>query len=666
MRQLQWIGLAMVLALTAIVYSEHFHGAFHIDDIHTIVNNAYIRDLSHVPQFFTDGTTSSSQPGNQTYRPILTTTLAIDYQLGGGTADTLAFHITSFAVFLCLGLCLFLLTRAVYSRADERHAGIVAAFATGWFMLHPVSAEAVCYIVQRGDVLAAFFVVPGMVLYISSPLSRKYGLYVIPVLLGILSKPIAVVFPLLLLAYILLFERKKAGAAGAFPWSQIVIAMVAAIAAGLLVNAMTSHSYQPGGGDAWLYRFTQPYVLGFYFVEWFAPLWLAADHGWQVFESPFAVQALVGYLFIVAMAAAIFFAARRERTRPIAFGLAWYLIANLTTSWIALNEVATDHRMFFPNIGLAIAVSWAIYLLVDTLGHRFKAVKVVHYVAGGICAIGLLGYAYGAYERTLVWQTEESLWADAVAKEPQSERAHLDYGLALLRRKALPEAETQFAEILRLRPDYAIANLDMGIVKHEQGKDAESGQYLKHAVESGRESCPPCYYYYAMYLNQQGQVDEAINILYKAYELSSANVEGRELLMELLYKQHRAEELRKVTAAVLTISPGDSRASYYQRLLSSAPAATAVPATAESYIDRSGQAYRDGRYQDCIDNAQKALELKPDFAEGYNNLAAANNKLGRYDEAKQAALQALKLDPQSRFAQINLAAAERGLATGQK
>lgn len=666
MKQLQWIGLSIVLALTTVVYSEHFHGAFHIDDIHTIINNAYIRDLGYIPQFFTDGTTSSSLPANQTYRPVLTTTLAIDYHLGGGTADTLAFHITSFIIFLCLGLCLFLLLRAMYYLADERHAGVIAVFAAGWFMLHPLSAEAVCYIIQRGDVLAAFFVVLALLLYVSSPLSRRFYLYLIPVVLGILSKPIAVVFPLLLLAYILLFEQKKTGVARALPWSQVVVAMIVAIGTGLLVYAMTPATYQPGGGDAWLYRFTQPYVLGFYFVEWFAPLWLAADHGAQVFESPFLVEALVGYLFIALLVVAIIFATRRERTRPIAFGLAWYLIANLTTSWISLGEVATDHRMFFPSIGLAIAVSWAIYLLVDALGHRFKAVKVAHYVAGGICTIGLLGYAYGAYQRTLAWQTEESLWSDAVVKYPKSANAHLSYGLALLQRKALPEAEKQFAEVLRLKPAYAMANLDMGIVKHEQGKDNESGQYLKYAVESGGDECPPCHYYYAMYLNQVGQTDSAIRHLYAAYRLSVANVEGRELLMELLYKQHRAEELRKVAGEVLAVSPGDSRARYYQSLITAAPAAKSVPATAESYLNLSGQAYREGRYQDCIDNAQKALALKPDFAEGYNNLAAASNKLGKYADAAAAAQKALKLDPQSRFARINLDAAERGLKAGAK
>ncbi len=663
MKRLQWIGLTLLLGFTVIIYSEHFHGAFHIDDIHTIVNNAYIRDLYNIPLFFTDGTTSSSHPPNQTYRPILTSTLAIDYALGSGTADTLLFHLTGFTIFLAIGLCVFFCSRAVYRHTGDRHAGIVALFATGWLMLHPLSADTVCYIVQRGDLLASLFVLIALILYIQVPVARSYYIYLIPAGIAILSKPIAVVFPLLLGAYMLLFERSETKATSR--WAAILLSLVAAAAFGYLVQAMTPHTYQTAGEDVWRYRFTQPYVLGFYFIEWFAPLWLAADHGAHVFASPFVFQAVVGYTFVIAVIALILYTARQDRMRPIAFGLSWYLIANLTTSWISLNEVFADHRMFFPYIGLTLAGSWALYLVVDWAGHRFRSVQVAHYVAAGIAAIGLAAYAYGAHERTLVWQTEESLWADASAKHPESERAHLDYGLALMRRKALPEAETQFAQALRLKPDYAIANLDMGILRHEQGRDGESGRYLAQAVENGRESCPPCYYYYAMYLNQQGRVTEAIQYLYQEYRLSAANVEGRELLMELLYKQHRIDELRKVISEVLAVSPGDSRASYYHSLIAAAPTEIAVPATAESYLNLSGQAYREGRYQDCIDNAKKALELKPDFAEGYNNLAAANNKLGRYEEAKKAATRALQLDPRSRFAQINLAAAEQGLRYGK-
>ena len=76
-------GSVLVLAILA-AYSNHFQNSFHFDDAHTIVNNAVIRDLRNIPFFFRDATTFSSLPSNQSYRPLVSTLLAIDYQLGGG------------------------------------------------------------------------------------------------------------------------------------------------------------------------------------------------------------------------------------------------------------------------------------------------------------------------------------------------------------------------------------------------------------------------------------------------------------------------------------------------------------------------------------------------------------------------------------------------------
>ena len=73
-----------VAALLAVAYSNHFHNGFHFDDSHSIEDNIYVRDLKHIPRYFTDATTFSVLPLNQSYRPVLQTTFAIDYWLGGG------------------------------------------------------------------------------------------------------------------------------------------------------------------------------------------------------------------------------------------------------------------------------------------------------------------------------------------------------------------------------------------------------------------------------------------------------------------------------------------------------------------------------------------------------------------------------------------------------
>src|ERR1700759_1586997 len=89
-----WIFAALALIAICAAYANHFHNSFHFDDSHTIQDNVYIRDLHNIPRFFTDATTFSSLPSNQTWRPIVSTSLAIDYHLAHGY-NTLWFHIST-------------------------------------------------------------------------------------------------------------------------------------------------------------------------------------------------------------------------------------------------------------------------------------------------------------------------------------------------------------------------------------------------------------------------------------------------------------------------------------------------------------------------------------------------------------------------------------------
>src|SRR5438046_3583215 len=97
-KRFQWIGAALLLAVLLAPYANHFQNSFHFDDAHTIVNNAAIRELRSIPLFFRDATTFSSLPSNQSYRPLVSTLLAIDYRLAGGWA-LLWFHLAIFALY---------------------------------------------------------------------------------------------------------------------------------------------------------------------------------------------------------------------------------------------------------------------------------------------------------------------------------------------------------------------------------------------------------------------------------------------------------------------------------------------------------------------------------------------------------------------------------------
>src|SRR3982751_2071190 len=78
------LGWALLLVSLVAIYADHFENSFQFDDFHTIQNNLAIRELRNIPLFFCDATTFSSLPTNQSYRPLVSTLLAVDYKLAGG------------------------------------------------------------------------------------------------------------------------------------------------------------------------------------------------------------------------------------------------------------------------------------------------------------------------------------------------------------------------------------------------------------------------------------------------------------------------------------------------------------------------------------------------------------------------------------------------------
>ena len=199
----------VIVLLTVAAYSNSFHNSFHFDDSHTIVNNLFIRNIANIPLFFKDSTTFSSHPSNQSYRPVVSATLAMDYWLGKGQGDTFYFHLSMFILFLVQGLLMVFLYRRVFDFAGSRNASTVTALlAAGWYLLHPANAETINYIISRSDSFSAVFIVLCFVMYGSSQFCKKWHLYLIPLALGMLAKPIAFIFPVLLLFYIFLFEKK--------------------------------------------------------------------------------------------------------------------------------------------------------------------------------------------------------------------------------------------------------------------------------------------------------------------------------------------------------------------------------------------------------------------------------------------------------------------------
>ena len=144
-----------ILALVALIatYSNHFRNEFHFDDSHAIQNNLYIRSVRNISRFFTDPRTFSALPANQSYRPLVTTTLAIDYRLAKGLNPWM-FHVTSFVLFALQCAAMLWLFRGLLDRARPHPSNRwVALFAVGLYAFHAANAETINYIIQRGEIL---------------------------------------------------------------------------------------------------------------------------------------------------------------------------------------------------------------------------------------------------------------------------------------------------------------------------------------------------------------------------------------------------------------------------------------------------------------------------------------------------------------------------------
>src|ERR1041385_6769500 len=153
-RALAGLGGALLLVALLAAYANHFHNSFHFDDAHTIENNAAIRELRNIPQFFRDATTFSSLPSNQSYRPLVSTLLAIDYRLGGGV-QPFWFHLSIFALFLVLVLVLALVIDRLLEIISPSPLNLpIALAAAAWYGLHPANADTINYIIASSEVIS--------------------------------------------------------------------------------------------------------------------------------------------------------------------------------------------------------------------------------------------------------------------------------------------------------------------------------------------------------------------------------------------------------------------------------------------------------------------------------------------------------------------------------
>ncbi len=664
MQKIRWlfVGYLIIAALTYYAYRNHFLNPFVFDDTHAVVENVHIRSLANIPKFFRDPRLSSTLPNNQGYRPIVTSSLALDYWFGQGL-HPFYFHRSMFIVFLLQNLILCHLLFRLLRQSVPEKPGLAfggALLATAIYSLHPANAETLNYVISRSDSYSTFFVVLGLWLSVVPAKLWLKALSIPMIALGVLTKEPASTFPALLFLALLFFRTGFAGERifsrenRSAIWKAVVGSVPAAVTVllsvvlyfSMVINAL------PGSISRLQYFITQLWVITHYFLMFLLPVQLNADSDLAVFENLFDERAIAGGFVICILLATAFLCVRSKRLQPISFGLLWFFITlSPTSSIFPIEDVTNDHRMFFPFIGLSIAAAWAIMLVVENVRRAPRillALLGVLYFAGQVKAVE---------QRCRVWRSNESLWYDVTLKSPNNARGLMNYGLSQMARGNYARAEEYFLRSQKLWPNYSVLQVNFGVLYGAMNRKADAEKAFRRSLTlSGRTPTP--YFYFGRWLSEERRFVEAKQQLEKAVEVSPGYLEAIHLLATVAIELQDRAALSSVTEKLTAIYPADPELIRYRKILSGEHPLKST----ESLIEESLAAFNRGEFVLCIEIANKVLEQFPNNPIALNNVGAALNKLGKPESAIPILERALRMSPNFELAKNNLLEAKKLVA----
>ncbi len=371
-----------------------------------------------------------------------------------------------------------------------------SAFVTALFAIHPLRVESVAWIAERKDVLSAvfFFLTLGAyVHYARAPSVARYITMSILFACGLMSKPMLVTTPvvLLLVDYWPLNREQRTEVRGqkfkAEIWWKLIaeklplfgLSLASSIVAlALQVQAPASVGQLP---FSWrLQNALVTYVTYVWQMFWPANLAVFYPHPddhlafWQV---ALAAAFLIAITWVV-------FALRRNRPYLLV-GWLWYLVMLLPV--IGIVEVGlqghADRYTYLPHVGLSIALTWLVSDVARSLPHRKEILAVV---GGGIVIV----LSVCAWKQTTYWRNSETLWTRALAVTTDNDVALTNLGTSLMDRGQLDDALSYFQRALavRSRSEHSHYNLSLALIHDSVGNVLARKGRLNDAVAHFRQA----------------------------------------------------------------------------------------------------------------------------------------------------------------------------------
>lgn len=421
------------------------------DDEGIISSDHVIRDISKAGYIFTPAYWKNDFPGSGgRYRPLRALTFMLERQAWG--ENPAASHQVNAALHAAAALALFWLAWLLGLSVNR------ALFAALLFGVHPAGVEAVAWIKNRTDIMAALFCLLSLALYIKAGAEGALRRWfeagsLLAFLLALLSKETAVVFPLLPFAWSLTAGEGRAKALRrALPYAVlagIFLAFVLSLFKAGALSAMPDLKWGALGAAAYLRLL-------------FLPLGLNLE---RLAVTPLDLAGPLLYAGLV-------WAAFRAKSRTglfLAAGAGIALLPLLDLRLVASRPLA-EERLYFAIAFTALCAGSLVP------AHRFWKLGAV---LAGVLFAGL------SLSRMADWRDPVRLWEDTARKSPGSARTRVNLGLAYERAGRIREAVAEYENSIALDPAPAQPYINIAAALMKAGRQAEAEKlYLKALANS--------------------------------------------------------------------------------------------------------------------------------------------------------------------------------------
>src|SRR5437667_1120360 len=475
------------------------------------------------------------------YIPLTWMTFGLDYLLWG--MNPLGYHLTNLLLHAANAVVFFfitrrLLTRALPSPSERGHTlAVSAAFAALVFAIHPLRVESVAWATERRDVLSGLFYLSAVLAYLRAcdREERGRGWYWGAVALfagALLSKSMAVNLPVVLMILDVYPLRRLGGSIG---WrskparriyvEKIPFVLLAAVASAIAVMAQFSiHAALP------LAQLSVPgrlavsaYGLSFYLGKMIVPVNLSPLYELPRTVSPWAMPFILSFGLAIAITAIVLSLRRRMLGLPAAW-LA-YLVVLLPVLGIFQSgpQIAADRYTYLAGLGWAILAGAG--LLSSWSRLPFLLIGLVVFIPVGLGTL--------TWNQVQVWHDSKTLWAHALAIDPNSSVAQNDFGEALAQQGKPAEAIEHYRQAVNIKPDYADAHYNLGGALAQQGKLADAIHHYQRALQITPDDAD-AHTHWGLVLAQQGRLAEAIEHYRQALRINPGHADAQSNLLNAI------------------------------------------------------------------------------------------------------------------------------------